>query len=83
MERLTYTVSESAELLGISRSTAYELVRNGDLPSLRLGRRIVIVRCAFESLLGGAASGSALEQVGGEDRCSDASASALPARLDA
>lgn len=83
MERLTYTVSESAELLGISRSTAYELVRTGDLPSLRLGRRIVIVRRAIESLLAGTPSGSALEQVDGEHGCSGESASTPPAKLDA
>lgn len=41
-ERLTITVDEAAELLGVSRSTAYSLVRQGELPSLRLGRRIVV-----------------------------------------
>lgn len=52
MERLTYTTSEVAELLGISRTTAYELVRAGALPSLRLGRRIVVTRHTLEELLG-------------------------------
>jgi excisionase family DNA binding protein len=42
MERITYTVPEVAELLGISRSTAYECVRRGDIPALALGRRIVV-----------------------------------------
>ena len=41
-ERLTMTVDEAAEALGISRSHAYELVRSGDLPSVRLGRRLVV-----------------------------------------
>lgn len=41
-ERLTISVEEAAELLGVSRSTAYSLVRQGELPSLRLGRRIVV-----------------------------------------
>jgi excisionase family DNA binding protein len=39
---LTLTVEQTAKLLGIGRSTAYELVRTGDIPSLRLGRRIVV-----------------------------------------
>jgi excisionase family DNA binding protein len=47
--RLTYTVPEVAELLGISRSTAYECVRRGEIPSLTLGRRVVISRMAFEA----------------------------------
>lgn len=42
IQPLTVTVEQAAKLLGIGRSTAYELVRTGDLPSLRLGRRIVV-----------------------------------------
>ncbi len=38
--RLTYTVPEVAELLGISRSTAYVCVRRGEIPSITLGRRV-------------------------------------------
>jgi excisionase family DNA binding protein len=41
-DRLTVTVEEAGELLGISRAHAYESVRRGDLPSIRLGRRIVV-----------------------------------------
>jgi excisionase family DNA binding protein len=42
IQPLTLTVEQAAKLLGIGRSTAYELVHTGDIPSLRLGRRIVI-----------------------------------------
>ena len=52
MERLTFTTTEAATVLGISRTSAYELVRSGTLPSLRLGRRIVITKIALEGLLG-------------------------------
>ena len=55
--KITYTVTEAAELLGISRSSAYECVRRGEIPSLTLGRRVVIPRRAFEALLDGAAEG--------------------------
>ena len=34
MDRLTYTVTDTAVLLGISRTTAYECVRRGEIPSL-------------------------------------------------
>lgn len=40
--RLTLTVTEAAAALGVSRSTAYKLVRTGEIPSLRLGSRIVV-----------------------------------------
>ena len=49
---LTLSVTETAELLGISRSTAYESVRDGTIPSLRFRRRIVIPKAALERLLG-------------------------------
>lgn len=49
--RRTYTVHEAADLLGISRSTAYECVRTGELPSLRFRRRIVIPAHALEELI--------------------------------
>jgi len=52
-ERLTVTVEEAAELLGVSRSTAYSLVRQGELPSLRLGRRIVVPMRRLLALLDG------------------------------
>jgi excisionase family DNA binding protein len=40
-------------MLGISRSSAYECVRRGELRALRLGRRLVVPRSALEELLGG------------------------------
>lgn len=39
---LTLTVEQAAEVLDIGRSTAYELVRSGDLKCIRLRRRIVV-----------------------------------------
>ena len=50
--KLTYTVTEAAVLLGISRTTAYECVHRGEIPSLTLGRRILITRAQLEHLLG-------------------------------
>lgn len=50
-DRLTLTVDEAADLLGISLSLAYELVRLGELPSVRLGRRILIPRRAIYELV--------------------------------
>ncbi len=50
-ERITLTVEEAAALLGISRAHAYELVRRGELPRLRLGRRVVVPRKALEQLV--------------------------------
>ena len=40
--RVTLTIEETAKLLGIGRSAAYEAARRGELPSRRLGRRVVV-----------------------------------------
>ncbi|HUF32984.1 MAG TPA: helix-turn-helix domain-containing protein [Acidimicrobiales bacterium] len=50
-ERLTLTVDEAARLLGISRAFAYDLVRRGEIPSIRLGRRLIIPRRCLDDLL--------------------------------
>lgn len=55
-ERLTLTVEEAAGLLGISRNLAYELVADGRLPSIRLGRRVLVPRQALYRLLDDAGS---------------------------
>ncbi len=50
---LTLTVEEAADLLGISRTLAYELAKNDRLPVpvISLGRRRVISRRALERAL--------------------------------
>ncbi len=58
-ERITLTIVEVAALLGISRALAYELVKRGELPSLRLGRRVVVPRKALEAFVEAATRASA------------------------
>jgi excisionase family DNA binding protein len=50
-ERLTYNVKETARLLGVSKNSCYEAIRRGELPSLRVGRRVLIPRNQLERLL--------------------------------
>ena len=50
-QRLTITVREAAELLGLSRNAAYEAVRRGDIPAIRIGGRILVPKHALENFL--------------------------------
>jgi excisionase family DNA binding protein len=50
--RPTVPVDVAAELLGISRASAFRAVHRGQLPSIRLGRRIVIPTAGLLALLG-------------------------------
>ena len=60
--RLTMRVEDAAALLGISRGLAYELVNRGELPALRLGRRLVVPTSALEELV--ASAGKAVHGTG-------------------
>jgi excisionase family DNA binding protein len=51
-ERRTVSVPESAQMLGISPNAAYEAIRRGELPHLRIGRRVVVPLAALAKLLG-------------------------------
>lgn len=53
---LTLTVEQVAVALGVARSTAYELVRSGDVECLRLRRRIVVPTGRLAERLGVSAS---------------------------
>jgi excisionase family DNA binding protein len=44
-------VGELPKVLGISRAAAYEAVKTGDIPSIRIGRRIVVPTAAVRRLL--------------------------------
>lgn len=52
-QRATLTVEEAAELIGIGRATAYAAVRNGELPSVKFGKRILVPRVALQGMLEG------------------------------
>jgi excisionase family DNA binding protein len=49
--RRVWSVEEAAQLLGVSRAHAYELVARNELPHLRLGRRIVVPKHVIDELL--------------------------------
>lgn len=51
MPALVYTVAEVAQVLGISEWLAYQRIRSGELPSRRIGRRIVVPKAALDRWL--------------------------------
>lgn len=48
----TLTVEQAAVLFGISRSSAYRGIESGDIPSFRIGRRIVVPTAKVLDMLG-------------------------------
>ncbi len=55
-EKVVMTVEEAAEYLRISRPSAYQAVKRGDIPIIRIGRRILVPVAALEKLLATAGS---------------------------
>jgi excisionase family DNA binding protein len=47
-DQLLLTVPEAAKVLRVSRAFTYELIARGDLPVVRLGRRVLIPREELE-----------------------------------
>jgi excisionase family DNA binding protein len=55
----TISVERAGELLGVSRASAYESVRRGEIPAIRLGKRLVVPTAALRRMLGLDVGGSA------------------------
>jgi hypothetical protein len=49
--RLTITVEKAGRLLGVGRNSAYEAARQGQIPTISIGKRLVVPVKAFEQLL--------------------------------
>lgn len=50
-ERLTISVEEAGRLLGLSRPGAYRAAKRGDIPTIRIGRRLLVSRAALLAML--------------------------------
>lgn len=49
---LLLSVPEAARLLGVGTTFGWMMVRRGQIPSIRLGRRVLVPRSALERLAG-------------------------------
>jgi len=49
--KLTLSVEEAAKLLGIGRNLCYDRVKTGEIPVIKIGRRLLVPRSALEKLL--------------------------------
>ena len=51
--RLAFGIQEVADALGVSRELVKHMIRTGELPSVKVGRRRLISRKALERFLAG------------------------------
>ena len=50
-DKLTLSVPEVSRLTGLSRTFIYEMIRSGELPSVHIGTRRLILRVDLDSFL--------------------------------
>ena len=55
-ERRVVTVNEAALMLRISRGAAYGAAKRKEIPSIRIGRRLLVPLAALERMLAGNAA---------------------------
>ncbi len=71
-ESEVHTVEEAAARLRIGRGTAYEAIRRGELPAIRLCGRLIIPRVAIDRMLAVAGKGvDTSGEAGGKIRSDD------------
>ena len=51
--RRTTTITEAAKVLGIGRNQAYEAARRGEIPTIKIGKRLLVPEAALERMLEG------------------------------
>ena len=50
-DRQVYTVEEAGKVLGLSRASSYQAAARGDIPTIRIGRRLLVPIKGLELLL--------------------------------
>ena len=51
IERKTLTIMEASKALGVSRNKAYEAAHRGEIPTIKIGKRLLVPLAALERLL--------------------------------
>ena len=68
IERVTYKITEAAQLLGVGRNQAYEAAARGEIPTIKIGKRLLVPKAAFDRMVGCAAAPRAGEGISPRDQ---------------
>jgi hypothetical protein len=74
--RDAFSVEEAGKILGLSRASAFAAANRGDIPTIRIGKRLIVPRRALERMLG---ANEADAHVGGQQAPQSVAAPAAPA----
>jgi excisionase family DNA binding protein len=51
LQRLLYTVDEAAQCLSVGRTNVFDLIRRGEIESVKIGSRRLVPRAALEAFV--------------------------------
>jgi excisionase family DNA binding protein len=68
MESVLLRIPEAAQRLGLSRTMAYQMVRRGELPVVRIGRAVRVPLHALELWVAANTTGGEIEGIDRADR---------------
>ncbi len=52
-ERKTYNIEEAGRMLGVGRNQAYEAAKSGQIPTIKIGKRMLVPKAALDRMLAG------------------------------
>ena len=52
-DRLTYNVVEAGRKAGLGRNASYEAAKRGEMPTIRIGNRLLVPKKAWDRKLNG------------------------------
>jgi excisionase family DNA binding protein len=55
-ERKTYNIEEAGRLLGVGRNQAYDAAKTGQIPTIKIGKRLLVPKAALDRMLAGEAA---------------------------
>jgi excisionase family DNA binding protein len=55
-KRLTMTIPEAAKAIGVGRNQGYQAARSGQIPTIKIGKRLLVPVAALENKLADAGS---------------------------
>lgn len=58
-DRDVLTIAECAAIMRVSTQLCYQMARDGRLPAIKLGRRVMVSRAKLEKLINGETSAAA------------------------
>lgn len=53
---------DTGKLLGLGRNAVYAAIARGEIPSIRIGKRILVPKAALDRMLAGAVAGEVLNR---------------------